>query len=64
MAKSGRPRIGSQSEGIRFKRLGVNLETRDWQLLDRHAAQTGSTLADLARRHLEPLLRKLRSADA
>jgi hypothetical protein len=62
MAKSRRPRIGSQSEGRRLKRLGVDLETRDWLLLDRHAAQSGSTLADLARRHLEPLLKRLRQS--
>ncbi|WLD14800.1 hypothetical protein [Planctellipticum variicoloris] len=45
-----------------MKRLGVDLETRDWLLLDRHAAQSGSTLADLARRHLEPLLKRLRQS--
>ncbi len=64
MRPTGRPRIGSQSEGQRLKRLGVNIERNDWLLLDRHAAETGTTLADLARLHLEPLLKKLRAPEA
>jgi len=35
MRPTGRPRIGSQSEGQRLKRLGVNIERNDWLLLDR-----------------------------
>jgi hypothetical protein len=60
----GSPTRGNPSVGLPLveQRLGVDLETRDWQLLDRHAAQTGSTLADLARRHLEPLLKRLRQS--